>query len=247
MAKRKREKLGPGPILLWVFVIILIAILFFLINSSLFNVTKIVVKGNVNESAEEIISLSGISKETNILHVDEVAAKENIEKNNFFVVVEDINRTFPTGVEIIVTERTAMAQIGTVQNYYVIDEKGVMVEANPMPADGIITVTNMGIYEPQGGQQIQSDSPEKLEGLLQVLEAIKKYKLEGEIVGIDMQDPQKILLTYKGNIQVQIASGLTAETKLKDIKATVEYAKAAIKDGQVIHMENGKPYYIGEK
>ena len=147
MANRKREKLGPGPILLWVFVIILIAILFFLINSSLFNVTKIVVKGNITESADEIISLSGINKETNILHVDEVAAKENIEKNNFFVVVEDINRTFPTGVEIIVTERTAMAQIGTVQSYYVIDEKGIMVKAETMPAD-ILTVTNMGIYEP---------------------------------------------------------------------------------------------------
>ncbi len=246
MAKKKHEKYGPGPILLWIFVIVLIAVLFFLINSSLFNVSKIVVKGNEKVSAEEIVSLSGITRDINILHVDEVAAKENIEKN-YFVVVDDIRRTFPTGVEIIVHERTSMAQIGTGKGYYIIDEKGITLGLNPMLVDGIINITNFGIFEPQGGQQIQSDSSEKLDGVLLVLEAIKKYNLENEIVGIDMKDPQKILLTYKGNISVQLASGLTADSRLKDLRATVEAVKHIIKDGQVIHMETAGHYYLSPK
>ena len=247
MAKKKREKLGAGPILLWIFVLVLIVVLFFLINSSLFNVTKIVVKGNNQVPSADIISCSGINGDVNILHVDEAAAKESIENNLFKVVVDDIYRTFPTGVEIVVHERTEIAQIGTGNGYYVIDEEGVTLGLNPMPVDGLISIHNLSIYEPNGGQKVESDSPEKLEGALMVLEAIKKYGLNNEILGIDVSDPQGILLTYKGDIKIKIASGLTAEQKIKDIKATVEAVKNIITEGQVIHMETSGHYYISSK
>ena len=50
---------------------------------------EITVKGNVNVSTEEIISLSGIDYETNIFLIDEAVARESIEKN-FFIIVDDI-------------------------------------------------------------------------------------------------------------------------------------------------------------
>lgn len=244
MAKKKRENYGPSPILMWIFVIILVAVLFFLVNSSLFNVSQITVKGNALVSSEEIISLSGINYDTNILHVDEVLAKENIE-TNYFVVVDNIRRTFPTGVEIIVHERTPVAQIGTINGYYIIDADGVTIGCNPVEAENITSITNLGILQPQGGQKIESDSSEKLENVFMVLDAIDKYELNGEILGIDMKDPQRILLTYKGDIKVQIGSGLTADNRLKNLKAIVETVKGTLNEGQVINMESSNGYYIG--
>ncbi len=244
MAKKKRENYGPSPILMWIFVIVLVAVLFFLVNSSLFNVSEITVKGNALISSEEIISLSGINYDTNILHVDEVSAKENIE-TNYFVVVDNIRRTFPTGVEITVHERTPVAQIGTINGYYIIDAEGITIGCNPVEVENLTSITNLGILQPQGGEKIGSDSPEKLDGVFLVLEAIDKYKLNGEITGIDMKDPQRILLTYKGNIKVQIASGLTADNRLKNIKAIVETVKDTLNEGQVINMESSNGYYIG--
>ena len=122
--KRKQENLGPHPILMWGLVIVLLVALFFLINSSLFNVSTITVEGNIKVSHEEIIKLSGIDANTNIFHIDEVQAKQNIEQNGY-LVVENIKRIFPSEVKIKVRERIAVAQIGTVNGYYVIDKEGI--------------------------------------------------------------------------------------------------------------------------
>lgn len=244
MAKKKRAKYNKGCITTFVAAVVLVAAIYLLIISSLFNVSEITVKGNVNVSSEEIISLSGIDFETNILKVDEKAAKESIEKN-YFVIVDDIKRTFLTGVEITVHERVPAAQIGTINGYYVIDSKGVTMGLNQVEVEGLIKITNMGISEPQGGQVIRSDSEEKTEGMFLVLEAIEKYNLTGKIVGVDMNDPQRILLTYADNIKIQIASGYTAENRLENLEATVNAVKDKLTEGQIINMESAGGYYIG--
>ncbi len=244
MSKKRNENYGPSPILMWIFVLVLIIVMFFLVNSSLFNVSSITVVGNTSISSQEIINLSGIDYDTNILHVDEFAAKENIEKN-YFVVVDDIKRTFPTGVEIKVHERVPVAQIGTVFGYYVIDAEGTTIGLNQVAVDGLTKIYNLSIVEPQGGQKISSDSEEKLSGVFRVLEAMDKYHLNDKITGIDMNDPQKIVLTYENDITVIIASGITADDRLRNLEATVEAVKDKLTDGQSIHMESSGGFYIG--
>ncbi len=241
--KRKDENLGPSPVLMWIFVIILIGVLIFLVNSTLFNVTEITVTGNKTISSDEIIIASGINYGTNILHVDEYAAKEAIEKNAF-LVVEDISRTFPTGVVIKVRERVPVAQIGTVNGYYVIDKEGVALTLLPVKNEVLTIVTNMGIAQPEYAKKIVGESDEKLNAMFRVLEAIEEYGLTGVITGIDLKDPQKILLTYEGNIKVMIAGGTSAKDRLKNIKATVESVKGVLKEDSIIHLESEGGFYI---
>lgn len=244
MSRKKKENYGPNPILMWIFVLVLVVVLFFLVNSSLFNVSSITVTGNNSISSREIIDLSGIDYETNILHVDEETAKQNIE-TNFFLVVEDIERTFPTGVVIKVHERVPVAQIGTINGYYVIDADGITIGLNTVAVDGLTKIYNLGIVAPQGGQKIVSDSEDKLNGVFRVLEAMDKYGLNEKITGIDMNDPRKIVLTYENSITVKIAGGLTADDRLKHLEATVEAVKDKLSEGQSINLESSGGYYIG--
>lgn len=241
--KRKPENLGPHPILLWAVVIVLLVVLFFLINSSLFNVSNITVQGNNRFSAEEIISVSGIDYQTNILHVDEYAAKENIEKNAY-LVVENIKRTFPATVIISVRERTAVAQIGTINGYYVIDKEGVALALNPIRDDNLTAVYNFGIAQPSYAQVIIGESEEKTSAMFRVLEAIEQNNLQGKITGIDLKDPQKIMLDYAGGIKISIGNSLTAKDRLKYLQATVEAVKDRLKEGSVINMESSGGYFI---
>ncbi len=242
--KRKKENYGPSPVLMWVFVIVLIVAIFFLVNSTLFNVTGITVSGNTSISSQEIIDLSGINYETNILHVDEYAAKEKIE-TNFFLVVEKIRRVFPTEVEIVVHERVPVAQIGTVEGYYVVDSEGIALALNPVAMDDLTEVHNFGIMAPVGGQKIQSDSEEKLNALFRVLEAMNEYGLNDKITGIDLNDPQKIVLTYEGYITVKIAGSATARDRLRTLQATIEAVRDKLTDGKILNMESAGSYYIG--
>ncbi len=242
--KHKKESYGPSPVLMWIFIIILIVAIFFLVNSSLFNVSSITVSGNTSISSQEIIDLSGINYETNILHVDEYTAKENIEQN-FFLVVDNIRRTFPTGVEIIVHERVPVAQIGTLNGYYVIDSEGITLALDPVAIEGITEVHNFGITAPQGGERIASDSEEKLSALFRILEAMDEYGLNDKITGIDLNDPQKIVLTYEGHITVKIAGGATAGDRLRNLQATIDAVRDKLTDGKILNMESSGGYYIG--
>lgn len=247
MSKRKeqrKENLGPSPILMWIFVIILIVVFFLLINSSLFNVSSITVEGNSRFSQQEIITSSGIDYDTNIIHVDEEQAKNNIEQNAF-IVVEDITRTFPTGIVIKVRERSAVAQIGTVNGYYVIDKEGIALGLNNTADSSLVVVYNMGIAEPQYGRQIQSDSQEKLESVFLVLSAMEKYELVHKVKSIDVENPKKIRLEYEGGITVQIADGYSADDRLRRLDVTVNAVKDKMASGQVLNMESADSYYIG--
>jgi len=241
--KRKQENLGPHPILMWAVVLVLLVVLFFLINSSLFNVSQISVQGNNRFSYEEIVSASGINYETNILHVDEYSAKENIEKNAY-IVVEDIKRIFPASIIIKVRERNPIAQIGTINGYYVIDKEGIALSLNPIKDDNLTAVYNLNICEPGYAQKIIGESSEKTDAMFYVLEAIEQNNLQGIITGIDLKDPQKIMLTHIAGIKIQIGSGVTANDRLKYVQATVDAVKDKLSGDSVINMESAGGYYI---
>lgn len=245
MSKKKRkENLGPSPILLWIFVIVLIAVMFFLINSSLFNVTDIEVEGNSAFTDEAVIGLSGIDYDTNIIHVDEDAAKEGIESNPF-LKVENIVRKFPTKVVITVTERAAVGQIGTVNGYYFIDKEGTLLALSEVKSDYVVDITGMSIRQSEFGQTILTDSDDKLRGLTRVLEAYEEYSLQGKITGINLYDPRKIRITYQNEITVEIGDGINAMDRLRYIETVIETVRDRIGEGQILYLNSDDGYYIG--
>ena len=245
MARRRKENYGPSPILLWILVLVLIVVIFFLINSSLFNVSSITVYGAERFSAQEIIAASGITYDTNIIYVDEESARQGIEQNAY-LRVDNIKRTFPTGVEIYITERTPAAQIATINGYYIIDEEGTALGLNQLADETLISILNMSIAEPQMGSTILAESAEKLEAVSKVLSAVKQYTLEGKIKYIDVADPEKIVLGYAGDITVKITDGDSAKQKLSRLENAVAAAGDKLSAGSTLNMENEGGYYISK-
>lgn len=240
---KKNEKAGPSPIVLWIFVILLIVLLFFLLNSSLFNVSSISVSGAERFSQQDIINVSGITYDTNIFHVDEQKAKENIEQTPYLEVT-DIRRTFPSGVEIIVRERAPEAQIATVNGYYIIDEKCIALGLNQIKDEKIITVTGLPIAEPEFGKKIVSTDESKVNALSRVLEALKKYSLDADTKSVDITDENSVSLIYCG-VTVKLGDAVTSEDKLKVLEAVYNKSKDKITDGKCLNMETEGAYYVG--
>ncbi len=239
----EQENYGPRPIILWVLVIILLVVLYFLLHSSLFNVSNITVYGAERFSRQEIVDASGITFDMNIIKVNEDAAKEGIEQNPY-LIVENIRRVFPTGIEIYVAERTPVAQIGTVNGYYIIDKNCTALGLIGAPDEMIASVTGVGITEPVLGNTVQAENEEKISALAKVLAAMDKYSLNEKITEINISDPEKIVLTYQKTITVQIAGGATADTKLRKLDATVAAVADKLTEGRVLHMESEDGYYI---
>ncbi len=245
MSKNKREdNYGPSPVLMWIFVIILLAVLFLLINSSLFNVTEISVEGNKRFTGQEIITASGITTDINIIHIDEVEVKQKIEQNAF-IQVEDIVRVFPTKIVIKVSERTPAAQIAVANgDFYVIDAKGIALGLNRAQDSSLPTIYEMDIVQPEYGKNIISSPKEKIDNLLYILNAVEKYSLEGKITGINLKNPQEIALTYEGKYTIQMFDGYGAEQKLKHIEVIVESVKDELEKGKVLYLNSEGGHYI---
>lgn len=245
MAKKRKESYGPSPILWWIMIFVLLVVIIFLLNSSLFNVNRITVYGAQRFSAQEIITASGITYDTNILYVDEESARQGIEQN-VYLRVDNIKRTFPTGVEIYVTERTPIAQIATINGYYIVDKEGVALSLNQLEDETLVRILNMSIAQPQMGSVITVESAEKLEAASKVLAAVEKYALREKIEYIDLANPEKIVLGYTGDILVQIAGGDSAGQKLSRLESAITAAGDKLSAGSTLNMENEGGYYISK-
>lgn len=241
--KKQKEKMGASPVVLWIFVILLTVLLFLLLNSSLFNVSSISVIGAERFSQQDIINVSEITFDTNIFRVDEQKAKENIEQTPYLEVT-DIRRTFPTGVEIVVRERTPRAQIATVNGYYIIDEKCIALGLNQIKDENIITVSGLPIAEPEFGKKIISTDENKVNALSRVLEALEKYSLDGKTQSVDITDENSVSIVYCG-AKVKLGDAVTSADKLKVLDATFNAVKDKLTDGKCLNMETEGAYYVG--
>ena len=85
-----------------------------------------------------------------------------------------------------------------------------------------------------------------MESVFSVLTAMEKYDLVYKIKGIDVENPEKIRLTYEGGITVQIGNSFSADDRLRRLDVTVNAVKEKITAGQVLHMESADSYYIGQ-
>lgn len=243
--KKKSESFAPGTILIWVFILVGLVAVFLLANSSLFNVSDISVIGCSRFSAGEIVAASGISGEINILHVDEEAARTEIEKNPYLIVT-DIRRVFPTGVEIYVEERVPTAQIHTANGWYVTDEKCVALSLNNAGDDQLITLENVSIHLPTFGSVISSDSDAKTEAACLVLAAARQSGLTEKIRSVDLADPDNISLRYGDDLTVKIGKAVTAGDKLAQLEAALDAVKDKLKPGCVLNMVTSGSYYLSE-
>ena len=78
---------------------------------------------------KEIVSLSGIKKGKNIFAIDEDVAIANIEKSKPTLKVISIERTFPNGVYIYVTNRTPIFYLSLGSGQYAILDRELKVIA----------------------------------------------------------------------------------------------------------------------
>ena len=241
--KIRKENYGPSPIILWILVLILLVALFFLLNSSLFNVSEITVYGTERFSQQDVINASGIDYELNIFQLDEESARQGIESIPYFKV-EDIQRTFPTGVKIFVKERHPMAQIGTINGYYIIDAECNALALNSVKDEMLAEVVGVGLMEPQFGHQIVSDSEEKVVGLARILSAINDYSLTDKITKINFENPDSIEIEFLGKT-VKIGNSIGCKDKLAVLEKTFDAVKDSITDGKVLNMETEGGYFIG--
>ena len=103
-----------------------------------FNVDGIAVVGNENITDEEIIKQSGIETGGSVFDVHPFIVQHRIKKNLYIDDV-NVNRKLPDKVEIIVKERSLLAQ-------FRMDDRFVITDSEGMVLDLLIAMNDSDLY-----------------------------------------------------------------------------------------------------
>ena len=139
-------------------------------------------------SGNEIISLSGISKNQNIFRFLSSKSIEQI-KTNPYIEEAQIKRIFPNKVEITVKERKATFNVEFLNEYAYINNQGFILEISNEKLD-LPTIQGIKTKEEdiKAGNRLNNDDLEKLEIVIQIVDSYKSANLENQITSIDIEN-----------------------------------------------------------
>ena len=172
--KKPKKKNIKLKIVKWIFLLAILAtaiILFML--SSVFNITNITVTNNNKISEQEIISLSGLTKNENMFKVLNKKVEESIEQNPYIENVK-ITKTISGTVNLEVTERVATYMLKFANRYVYINNQGYMLEISQEPLElPIISGFKTPTENIKEGNRLVVEDLKELENVIKIMEIAK--------------------------------------------------------------------------
>ena len=208
-AAQKKQKNRTGLKTLCV-----IAILFAVFMSPLFNVRNITVSGNSKLESSYIIEASGIDKGVHLIFTPFSEAKKNLEQTAYISSAE-IKYHFPGNIEIIIDEKMPIVYYAFADGYAGINADGyvtdiIQVIDDPLPIAEGITLSSYKIGEkPNLGKTL----PEQIDCLTEVAQELADAGLSSDIQTINVRSTDNILLQSANGLSIKC--GDVSELKYK--------------------------------
>ena len=200
--------------------------------SSVFNITNITVTNNNKISEQEIISLSGLTKNENMFKVLNKKVEESIEQNPYIENVK-ITKTISGTVNLEVTERIATYMLKFANGYVYINNQGYMLEISQEPLElPIISGFKTPTENIKEGNRLVVEDLKELENVIKIMETAKTTSVGAIIAEIDISDPTnyKIIIPSE-NKTVEFGDLTNINVKILKIEYIIEQEKG--KQGEI--------------
>lgn len=219
---KEEEKINREGKNRFVWLCLLFAVLSSLLFTPAFNVKNIVVKDSNFITVEQIVAVSKILTNQNILSINTQKAEENIRQ---IPLVKDVSvaRKFPDTIEITVTECQKRAYINHMNKYVCIDENGKIVEILTQVSDNnLMIVKNAEPKEFFLGKNIVLKDEDKLEFLKSFFKALDDVEdMPNKIVSMNLKNKDEIYITLDNDITVNLGDNSNLSYKMAYLKQTL--------------------------
>ena len=189
--KTKKMSRGKKLILFLILIGIMLAILF---STSLFNIETINVSGNTIVSSEEIISLSGIQKHSNLFRINKSGAIANLKTNAY---VEDvfISRKLPNQINIEIEERVPKYMLQFADSYLYVNNQGYMLEiSNEKLNIPILIGISTDLSNIKAGNRMNLSDLKKMDMVINIVDTATTNGIGHLITKIDISDNKNYTL-----------------------------------------------------
>ncbi|MGH4125708.1 MAG: cell division protein FtsQ/DivIB [Clostridium sp.] len=189
--KRKHKKRVKRLVLLSIIMLSTLITLCF--KLPYFNITTIEILGNSNASKVEIKEAATIKLGSNIFYASFNDSKKRITQNPYILGAK-FKKVFPNKIVIEIEERTAVFY-GKVNNtYYILDNKGILLEIrSDIKNKNLVNLIGFNYEKCKVGDLIVSEDDRKITIANEITDIIAKYRKTSSAVVITMVDVNNIL------------------------------------------------------
>lgn len=244
--KRKHKKKLKRLILL---VIIMISTLITLcFKLPYFNIATIDVIGNINVSKAEINNNANISLGNNIFYTNFSDSKRQIIKNPYILNVE-FKRALPNKVIIKIQERVALFYGKANSTFYILDNKGILLEKRSDIKDmKLVNLIGFNYEKCEVGNLIVSEDSRKINIANEITNLINDYRKTDSNSKITMVDVSNVvdIKVFAGEMCIKLGTSENLKDKLNkainitsqpEYKATKGYVDVSFKGNPVVFIE----------
>ncbi|MBU3142272.1 cell division protein FtsQ/DivIB [Clostridium sp. CF012] len=215
--KRKHKKRLKQLVLLSIIMLSVLITLCF--KLPYFNITTIEILGNSNASKVEINKAAKIEVGSNIFYTSFNESEKRISENPYILGVK-FKKILPNKIVIEVQERVAVFY-GKVNNiYYILDNKGILLEKrSDIKNKNLVNLIGFNYENCKVGDLIVSEDDRKIIVANEITNIITEYRKTNSAILITMVDVNNILdvKIYSGNMCIKF--GTTDDLKNKFNKA----------------------------
>ena len=197
------------------------------------NMVVIVLSGEDSETEEEanikgnmVADASGIKIGDNLLRINKEKSAEKILEDVLFVETAEVDRSFPSTLEITVSYCVPSFNVEYDGGVLVVSKMGKILEKNNFITDGLPTISGINPQNVEEGQQLSAEDEHKNVALTELMASVDG---DSGISGIDISDEFSIVVNYSNGTIFRMGNWNDAEYKLT-------LADTVMKDGSV----NGK-------
>lgn len=242
MARQRRHKRRPSrrrgrfsglykvlSVLLAAAAIIVACVVFFRVNT-------IEVAGNVRYTAQEVIDASGISLGDNLIALPASRVSAAIRAQLPYVEGVTIQRAYPDGLIIRVTERVAAASVDSAEGRWLISAQGKLLEKDN-GSIRTIQITGVTAVGPYAGGMLQAEEGEELtlEHVKNLLTVLESRGMLEQCTALDCSAAASMTLNY-GIYRVQLPRGGDYSYYLELAQSALS---AGLRDGKIQEGQSG--------
>jgi cell division protein FtsQ len=204
--KRKRRIKLKYRAYLLLLLIIICFVIYFCMESPIFDIDQITVQGNLNTSSENIISVSNICIGENIFKINASKNEKYIE-DLCFVKKANIKRKLPSSVIIEIVEKEPLLIINDSGNYIYVDDELTVIETKSNNDDyKIPLLSNIEISSAEPGQKVEAEKMWIFEMIFNMATDIKNAGVLSDVSEFYITEENSVDLYTKGGSVIKIAN-----------------------------------------
>ncbi len=207
-----------------------------------FNITEIRVGGNATVQTDAIIAQSEIYTGANIFKISTSHAQEKISVMPYIKSVE-VKKSFPSAVEINVTESHVSAYIAHGGGYVIIDEDGKVLEYTTAQPEGCMQIVGCQIQEFEPGHKIKVDLDEKFDIIILYIDEFEKSGLLGGVASLDITNVVDIKFRYENRLDVFCGDSENLDRKILTFNEIAFNQLSANARGEIDLRIDGRVHY----